>query len=155
MHSSHLFPPPPPPKAAHQNSLSLPHPRRSFLPPTPAHSNFSSLTSQQWRTHTTVSSPSLITGSPPTSVMDYWPSSSGLAAAAAAAAAAATTLTTAVPSSAAGHQGQSLGSYGASLSPPRAHSNHSSSPPRQGDPRHPEGGFLDLPHPPSWSTTNH
>ncbi|KAL5961717.1 E3 SUMO-protein ligase PIAS2 [Taenia solium] len=151
MHSSHLFPPPPPPKAAHQNSLSLPHPRRSFLPPTPAHSNLSALTSQQWRTHTTAaSSPSLFVGSSSTPLMDYWPSS-GLAAAAAAA----TTLTTVVPSSAAGHQGQSLGSYGASLSPPRAHSNHSSSPPRQGDPRHPEGGFLDLPHPPSWSTTNH
>ncbi|VDM24392.1 unnamed protein product [Hydatigera taeniaeformis] len=68
---------------------------------------------------------------------------------------AATTFTTVVPSSMANHQGQSVGSYNVSLSPPRAHSNHSSSPPRQGDPRHPEGGFLDFPHPPSWSTTNH
>ena len=129
----------PPPKAAHQNSSSLlPPSRRSLLPAIPAHNNPSSCIpmQQQWRPHAMGNS----------SLLNFWASAPGTAA---------TAASITAPSPTFYLQSQSSRRFsGAPLSPPRAHSNHSPSPPRQGDPRHLEGGLLELTRPPEWFTTN-
>ena len=80
------------------------------------------------------------------SLLNFWASAPGTAV---------TAASTTAPSSAFYLQGQSSRRFsGAPLSPPRAHSNHSPSPPRQGDPRHLEGGLLEPTRHPEWFTTN-
>ena len=139
-HTPHLPPPnpTPPPKAAHQNNSSLlSSSHRSILPPIPAHNNSSlQFPTQQWRQQTTIN-PLLL------NFRASSPSPSGNA------------TTTVVPSPVVCHQSQSMRRFfGLPFSPPRAHSNHSPSPPHLGDPRHPEGDILELSRPPEWSTTN-
>ncbi|KAM7532634.1 hypothetical protein Aperf_G00000130801 [Anoplocephala perfoliata] len=158
--------PPLPPKAAHQNnSVSLPSSSNrssTSIPPTPAHSNFLTvaLQPQPWRVQTNsalptvpsaISSSSSIStvgngSSPPffpsgggsrttcpSTFLDLW-----------------SAATTVHPLAR-----QPLGHpYRMPPSPPHAHSNNSSPPPRQGDPRHPDSGFFGLSDSSGWSTNN-